>query len=187
MSDDPETIDRLARIETRICSIDGCDRTHKARSWCSGHYQRWKKYGDVGPADLSRLRPGAPCQVPDCEASSRSRGYCGVHRYRIKMHGDPLVVARPAGASNHRWTGDDASYTAVHLRLKKLRGPASAFPCPHCGEQARHWAYDNADPDEKSGPDGRGDEMFYSTDPAHYFPLCSSCHKKFDNVRKKVG
>lgn len=32
------------------CSVEGCENTLKARGWCPMHYQRWWKYGDVGPA-----------------------------------------------------------------------------------------------------------------------------------------
>lgn len=28
------------------CSIDGCDRTARARGWCRSHYRRWLSYGD---------------------------------------------------------------------------------------------------------------------------------------------
>lgn len=31
----------------KICSIDGCSKPHLARTWCSKHYERWRKYGDA--------------------------------------------------------------------------------------------------------------------------------------------
>ena len=30
----------------RTCSIDGCENVHRARGWCSTHYNRWNKHGD---------------------------------------------------------------------------------------------------------------------------------------------
>lgn len=31
---------------TKICSIEGCDKSVKARGWCDTHYQRWQHHGD---------------------------------------------------------------------------------------------------------------------------------------------
>lgn len=31
----------------KVCSVEGCGGEHLARTWCSKHYQRWKKYGNV--------------------------------------------------------------------------------------------------------------------------------------------
>lgn len=29
-----------------ICAVLSCDRTDKARGWCSRHYERWRTTGD---------------------------------------------------------------------------------------------------------------------------------------------
>jgi hypothetical protein len=30
----------------RVCSIDDCERTSYARTWCRLHYHRWRRQGD---------------------------------------------------------------------------------------------------------------------------------------------
>ncbi len=39
------------------CSIDGCDSTARARTWCKGHYRRWLIYGDPVGAPPPRTLP----------------------------------------------------------------------------------------------------------------------------------
>jgi hypothetical protein len=71
-----------------------------------------------------------------------------------------------------------SSYTATHLRLMKERGPARTLSCSHCPRKANHWAYDHKDPDARIDPKNG---CLYSTDLAHYIPLCQRCHYAFDH------
>ena len=32
--------------DSSMCSIEGCDRSKRARGWCATHYKRWTLYGD---------------------------------------------------------------------------------------------------------------------------------------------
>lgn len=42
------------------CKVEGCERTKIAAwGWCGLHYDRWKRYGDAGPAELKRAPKGA--------------------------------------------------------------------------------------------------------------------------------
>lgn len=36
------------------CSVEGCERPAYARTWCTTHYVRWQKYGDV-TVDMRRM------------------------------------------------------------------------------------------------------------------------------------
>lgn len=31
----------------RTCSVEGCERPHFTHTWCSAHYGRWKRHGDL--------------------------------------------------------------------------------------------------------------------------------------------
>lgn len=111
------------------------------------------------------------CVVDGCSDPARTiAGYCGKHNERVRRHGDPDTVLVP------KWTGDQASYSAVHLRLRKWRGRASAHQCIDCGKRAGQWSYGHA-----RGPGHRECEVGpYSVDLADYDPRCVTCHKKFD-------
>ena len=48
---------------------------------------------------------------------------------------------------------------------------AKSTPCAVCSEPATHWNYDGLDPNEQRDPHtGR----YWSTDMAHYQPLCAA-------------
>lgn len=42
----------------QTCSVENCDRPHKARGWCRQHYQRWQVTGE--PEGLRRTPNGVP-------------------------------------------------------------------------------------------------------------------------------
>lgn len=127
-------------------------------------------------------RQDMPCVVEGCsslQGRSGGRGYCNKHLIRLRTHGSPHVVkkggASLALADNPNWSGDKASYNAVHIRLRRQRGPAKAHACVDCGRTAAHWSYDLSDPNEKRSTEGH-----YSTELSRYVPRCVSCHKIHD-------
>lgn len=160
------------------CSVDGCERGEFCKTWCHAHYNRWRRNGDVGSADVQSRRKR--CSVEHCDERHHANGYCINHNYRWKSNGDPLVTRSnggPLGEDNKHWKGDDVAYSAVHRRLRVTRGPAKNFACCKCGTTARAWAYQHSAPDErvcaKVG-------LPYSTDLAHYEPMCHECHNQLD-------
>ena len=107
------------------------------------------------------------------------------HYQRYRKHGDTETVAT-GGASlpehlNPMWSGDAASYRAVHARIKQQRGPASYFKCCDCGKQAAEWSYNHMDPDERQSLYGA-----YSTEMQQYEPRCVKCHRGFDSRRRAL-
>ena len=170
---------------------DGCDRPVKARGWCRAHNDRIKKTGSPGPASIQeRLDPKRPCSVDDCqnEAGRGGLGMCNKHYLRYRSNGDPLVVRKSGGGSplerNPNWSGDQASSSAVHLRLKSNRGPASQHQCVDCGGQARHWSYSGRVSEStrygQPGSTRHDSSLTYSVDMNDYDPRCVRCHSAHD-------
>lgn len=89
-----------------------------------------------------------------------------------------VLKRRPKGSVgkvSKRTPWDQVGYAAVHARLRRGKGKASAFQCIQCGDQAKDWAYDHTDPDERFDADGP-----YSLDPDRYHPMCRPCHLALD-------
>ena len=180
---DAPIVDLSAPLEA--CELDGCDnpaRSHRT-AVCEMHYYRMRRNGSyllkrelipettesqTTKRTVIRLPITPLCRVVGCSKYRKAHGYCGMHWERVRKHGDPEVVVKPT------WTGDDATYVAVHLRLRTTLGPASEYECI-CGKPARQWAYLHNDPDERTSEIGP-----YSVDQACYLPMCVKCHKRMD-------
>lgn len=183
-------LDRRAEMDsTRRCSVEGCDRRGQCAvglAWlCAKHYARWKRHGDP-TVTTRRYSPPNPdkrtCAADGCRSlEDGACGYCKMHYTRIRRHGSPHVVIAVPDRDTHRderherWTGDQATYSAMHQRVAKKLGRAASRECVDCGRRASHWSYDRLDPDERVGRDGP-----YSVRIQHYVPRCVPCHKAFD-------
>lgn len=75
------------------------------------------------------------------------------------------------GAANSSWVGDAANYQTSHARVYSRRGKASR--CEMCGTTDPSKNYDWAN------LTGR------YPDPSDYAEMCRSCHRKYDNSRRK--
>lgn len=66
-------------------------------------------------------------------------------------------------------------YLALHARIRRERGPASARACWRCGRRARVWSCTAPPGDRIRGVSGSGSPAWYSLDPEAYRPACSRC------------
>lgn len=167
LTGDPGPAERYREVAPSECTVPGCPEIPKGHGLCEMHWARKRRTGSTGPAEKRPSR--GTCQFPGCESPHVARGFCDLHYRRVLKHDDP-------GHVRQQWAGDDAGYTAVHVRLRKLRGDATEHACQQCASPADEWAYDHNDPDEHRDPK-RGP---YSTDPDRYMPLCTPCHRKMD-------
>lgn len=117
-----------------MCSIEGCDRSVRARDLCRGHYYRLEKYGD--PLGAPAPRPTA-CTIEGCGKPIAGRGWCAMHWRRWRIHGDPLVTAwnQPKPGCSVEGCSDTAcvrGYCNKHyLRLRRHGDPLTQLgPSP---------------------------------------------------------
>lgn len=102
-------------MANRTCFVDGCDRPVSARGWCSMHYQRWWRSGDVGTAECIKDSWNATCSVEGCGRSVRARQLCSMHYRRWE---------RATGrAADEKW--NDRRRAAHHEREAAKRGVES--------------------------------------------------------------
>lgn len=63
----------------RTCSVEGCERKHKARGWCYAHWKRWWNHGTVEPTPVRGYKGDNPAYVSAHLRVRRSRGPASDH------------------------------------------------------------------------------------------------------------
>jgi len=170
----------LVAKRTTACSVSGCARPNLARSYCSLHWQRWRKNGAPGPAEPVR-RQHAVCAVEECDRAHYAHGFCGAHWRRWSRSGDPGPVeirttktdccipdcddphsARGYCASHYaRWnrTGDAGAAFSYRRRNPCERDDQGRKQCRVCDK----WLPETTFSRNSASTDGRS-------------PRCTNCH-----------
>ena len=86
-----ELIGGLAMNATRLCSVDGCERTFSCKGMCEMHYSRMRRTGTTEPRE--KYPVGAICSVGGCTRPRKGREWCAAHWLRWRKYGDPLGSA----------------------------------------------------------------------------------------------
>ncbi len=163
-------------VSDRTCTVQDCERTFYAKGYCGGHYQQWNTGRPL--RDLQQ-RGRLHCEFPGCGKKHVAKGLCNGH-YKQSAAG---IALRPLPVPNSATT-----YQAVHARLLRKRGKASALTCIDCGAVAREWAYQHDDQLELTATlrfRGKEFHVAYSADMDHYAPMCKPCHLRFDQKMSK--
>lgn len=86
-----------------LCSIDGCEKKHKARGWCNAHYRRWLKHGD--PLKTAFERASTTREAFDLRTQWDENG-CLVWTGALSSSGYGNVYFRGSNWNAHRlaWT-----------------------------------------------------------------------------------
>lgn len=165
-------------MNTRACSVEGCDRPHRAKGYCGLHYFRVWKHGDP----TVNLKPGGRiCTVEDCDEPYHAHGYCVVHASRVRRTGSPFVVQSKASG---RPTVNNPGYIGVHARMHRA---TKANRCAECGAECKTHMALIPGRGNRADITGSCKGLVYSLDPADYQELCPSCHRRQDIATRKAG
>ena len=74
----------------------------------------------------------------------------------------------------------DVDYPGAHMRVRRLRGPASEYECQDRGLPATEWSYNHNDPNEWQGWHPTKCVWLPCGQPEFYSPRCKKCHARFD-------
>lgn len=70
----------------RTCSVEGCDKVHKAKGYCRNHYKAFKKHENP----LLGNKHVNICSVDGCGKKHFAKNYCRRHYLSFVKYGDPL-------------------------------------------------------------------------------------------------
>lgn len=97
--------------DTRLCSVDGCERKTSSRGMCDMHYRRVRATGSpfrlcvtCGASMDGKPRKAiycddacAVCSVDGCKKKAHSKLMCHMHEMRFRQHGTPYRKCETCG------------------------------------------------------------------------------------------
>lgn len=89
----------------RTCTIEGCERPHKARGWCRLHYRRWTTTGDPERVDRPRI-DGTEAERFWPRVDKQPDG-CWLWTASIDGHGYGQFRANGTTVKAYRWAYED--------------------------------------------------------------------------------
>ena len=74
--------------DSKKCKVVSCENPIHKRGWCSAHYQRWLKNGDLKEnIPTGRTIIEGQCDEPGCERPMVCKRLCTLHYNRLKTKG----------------------------------------------------------------------------------------------------
>lgn len=106
----------------RLCTVDGCERKHKASGYCLVHYYRW-----FNPLRLLSnkkiLKTVRRCTVEGCGEIHKAKGLCVTHYYKQYNKTRPHKPKNPID-----WTEVSKRGEELHNEWIKTHSPFPVDP-----------------------------------------------------------
>jgi hypothetical protein len=138
--------DRQVVNKDKICQVEGCGLTVKAKMYCNKHLQQMWKYGRIlAPEECDRslrLIKGRLCSVEGCGQPHSSKGYCGRHAKQMKDWGhiltdEEIAQHRHEGGLKSKQPGRRSEYRDKYRHIQQeLKQRAIEYLgciCKRCG------------------------------------------------------
>ena len=177
------------RKEHDACSMDGCDRPHKARGYCQTHYMQFKRgITPIGPI-RSRVSEKPPeCEEADCSAPVKAKGLCRTHYQRLLRHGHTMYRDRKtepkpcsiASCDNHAYAKGLCHAHYLKQRKWQAQGIDAARYQEMLAEQNGICAVCHKPETRRDGTSGKVRDLAIDHDHttgAIRALLCSSCNR----------
>jgi hypothetical protein len=98
------------------CEGPECTRTAAKRKYCGGHYEQWRRWGNVWKfGEAPHRRPKATCTFDPCGRPNFAHGLCSGHD-RQKRRGielRPIRPPKPVAEEGYSWCGRCKTFPPV--------------------------------------------------------------------------
>lgn len=79
------------------CSVENCEKEARHKGWCTTHYKRWWRHGDVNHCETN-WQQHSTCLVDGCGNPPKSLGLCALHYQRQNRYGRTENIVAPRGS-----------------------------------------------------------------------------------------
>ena len=128
----PLTVPRPIREK---CTVDGCERDHLARGYCSGHYKQWRadRLGKTRTYSTdAKPCPGPGADGKPCGRDVVGRGLCQAHCRQARL-GQPLQPLRLTGQAVVKAQGRAVRNGSTRGRTGAARSKPAPRPAKAAG------------------------------------------------------